>query len=177
VNGGQAEFEEFFRTHYRRLLMAVIILANGEVQEAEDALQSALISASRDWRSIKYPRAWICTAARHNLIKARRPHQHETPVALQEGAGEPGRVADQEIWEQQEWVTEILKPLTPPEREVMDLILDGLRPAEIAPLLGKTSEAVRQNLCAARKRLKKHLADTNDADLPQRHTGRRPDER
>lgn len=177
MNGGRPEFEEFFRANYRRLLMIVIFMANGQMQEAEDALQGALIAADRRWASINYPQAWICRVAYRNLLRAKRSEQRETPVSFEEGSGEPSPVTGQEIWEQQEWVTDILKLLTPTEREVMDLILDGSPPAEIGRLLGKTSDAVRQNLRAARRRLKEHLADPNDADLPQRHTGRRPDER
>jgi DNA-directed RNA polymerase specialized sigma24 family protein len=35
----------------------------------------------------------------------------------------------------------------------MELSIEGLTPAEIGEVLGKTSEAVRQNLLGARKRL------------------------
>jgi RNA polymerase sigma factor (sigma-70 family) len=177
MNGGRPEFERFFRANYRRLLLIVVVLANGQVPEAEDALQGALIAADRRWDSISYPQAWICRVAYHNLLRARQAQQRETPVSFEAGSGEPSPVTGQEIWEQQEWVTEILKLLSPAEREVMALILDGLPPAEIGRLLGKTSPAVRQNLRAARRRLKEHLADPNDAEFPQRRTGRRPDER
>ena len=54
-------------------------------------------------------------------------------------------------------------------------MVDTFTRQEIAQLLGKTEAAVRQNLCAARKRLARRLAEMDhaEADAP----GRRPDER
>jgi RNA polymerase sigma factor (sigma-70 family) len=157
MNGGQAEFEEFYRSHYPRLVKALIILAQGDVKRAEDAAQDAMTAAWRRWDSIDLPRAWVYKAAGRYLVKAERRSRREAPRPPDEGAGEPSCPAGQEIWAQQEWVSEVLKVLTPAEREVMDFILDGLRPADIALLLGKTPAAVRQNLSAARRRLRRYL--------------------
>ncbi len=60
---------------------------------------------------------------------------------------------------------ELLEQLPPAQREVMACIVDDLRPAEIAELLGKNPAAVRQNLSAARRRLRKYLAETNGAEI------------
>jgi DNA-directed RNA polymerase specialized sigma24 family protein len=45
------------------------------------------------------------------------------------------------------------------QRTVMALVIDGFEPTEIAERLGKTPEAVRQSLRAARTRLQHHLQE------------------
>jgi DNA-directed RNA polymerase specialized sigma24 family protein len=59
--------------------------------------------------------------------------------------------------EDEEWVVYMLSLLPPAQREVMELVTEGLDQAEIAAALGKTKEAVRQNLCYARARLSREL--------------------
>jgi RNA polymerase sigma factor (sigma-70 family) len=172
----QAEFETFFRSFYQRLLSAVIF-AGGELHEAEDALESAMIEAFVKWDSITYPQAYVRVAAIHNLIKEKERTRKEVPTLPDDDGAAPNHVTGQEIWEQEEWVISVLASLPPAQREILACMVDEFRPYEIALLLGRTPVAVRQNLCAARKRLKKYLAENNGAELPQRHTGRRPDER
>jgi DNA-directed RNA polymerase specialized sigma24 family protein len=71
------------------------------------------------------------------------------------------------VWEQQEWVTLLLKSLPPAQREVLACMVDMFVSREIAQLLGKTEAAVRQNLCAARKRLADCLAEIDVAEEEQ----------
>jgi RNA polymerase sigma-70 factor (ECF subfamily) len=61
------------------------------------------------------------------------------------------------LWEDGQWVIQLLESLPPKQAEVMVLVVDGLAPVDIAGLLGRTPEAVRQNLMEARKRLKRAL--------------------
>jgi DNA-directed RNA polymerase specialized sigma24 family protein len=61
------------------------------------------------------------------------------------------------IWEDKQWVTQVLASLSPAQREVMAFIVDDFTPGEVAALLGKTPAAVRQNMCAARHRLARGL--------------------
>jgi RNA polymerase sigma factor (sigma-70 family) len=80
---------------------------------------------------------------------------------------DPGLAA----WEQQEWMTLLLKALPPAQRKVLACMIDTFTLQEIAQLLGKTEAAIRQNLCAARKRLRSYLADTGgtaaDSTIPR----------
>jgi DNA-directed RNA polymerase specialized sigma24 family protein len=60
---------------------------------------------------------------------------------------------------------QLLNALPPAQREVMAFIIDEFEPVEIAALFGKTPAAVRQNLRAARQKLKsavkgEHAAET-----------------
>jgi DNA-directed RNA polymerase specialized sigma24 family protein len=49
--------------------------------------------------------------------------------------------------------------LPPKQAETMAFVIKGFTPIEIAELLGRTPEAVRQNLLEARKRLRQAIRD------------------
>jgi len=66
------------------------------------------------------------------------------------------------VWEQREWVRLLLKSLPPAQREVLACMASMFTQQETAQRLGKTEAAVRQNLHAARKRLRKYLAQIDD---------------
>lgn len=155
-------FEEFFRTAYKPLVGEVIIFAGGNLDEAQDAVSDAMTEMLRRWDEIKNPRAYAYRAAVSNLIKYKQrglPRIRERQI--ERGAVTPGQDlnSDPTVWEQQEWVTMLLKSLPRAQREVLACTFDMFTHREIAQLLGKTETAVRQNLCAARKRLADYLAD------------------
>jgi DNA-directed RNA polymerase specialized sigma24 family protein len=62
------------------------------------------------------------------------------------------------VWEDQEWVVQVLSSLPAGQRAVMALVVDGFTPAEIAVRLGRSPAAVRQCLMAARRRLRETVA-------------------
>lgn len=55
--------------------------------------------------------------------------------------------------ENNQWVADVLSDLSPGQRDVMQLLADGLSREEIAQALGKSAEVVRRHLCDARARL------------------------
>ena len=71
----------------------------------------------------------------------------------------PGSYVDDgpNVWEEWQWVKQMLSTLPPAQREVVELILAEMDASEIADLLGKTPAAIRQNLAHARKRLRANL--------------------
>jgi RNA polymerase sigma factor (sigma-70 family) len=152
-----AAFEQFFRGSYRSLLRELIYLG-GHPEEAEDALAAGMEAALKNWPRIESPRAYVRRAAFNHLIKGRQRGQRRIEDRMQErrtvdADPAPGQV----LWEQQEWVKELLEQLTPAQREVVACVFDALTPQEIGQLLGKSPEAVRQSLRAARKRLRNYL--------------------
>jgi RNA polymerase sigma factor (sigma-70 family) len=171
-------FEEFFRGTYQ-LLVRDVIFAGGNSYEAEDAVSAAMTEVLQHWDTIENPRGYARRAAIHNLIKSKERGQQRLldRLALR-GDVPPGHDVDPGlIWEQREWVTMLLKSLPPAQRVVLAYITDCFTPKEIAELLGKTEAAVRQNLCAARKKLASCLAQIDGADAVTKTIGRRHDER
>ena len=167
--GRESEFTELFSPVYQPLLRDVI-LAGATVPEAEDALQDTLTEVLRRWDEIENPVAWTRKAAITNMIKAKqrgpgrlRQRQIERRDYRPDGDEDPRLL----IWEQAEWIAQVLSSLPPAQREVLAFVIDEFEPVEIAHLLGKTEAAVRQNLCAARKTLKQRIADAAEhASLP-----------
>jgi RNA polymerase sigma-70 factor (ECF subfamily) len=162
-------FGEFFRDAYQPLVRDVIF-AGATPEEAEDAVAAAMVEVFRRWDAIASPSAYARRAAINKMIKGRQRGLSRISERLIErgdvaadGDLDPGLV----VWEQQEWVTLLLKSLPPAQREVLACVVDMFTPQEIAPLLGKTEAAVRQNLCAARRKLARRLGKpdaTNTAE-------------
>jgi len=148
-------FGEFFRDAYQPLVRDVIF-AGGDPHEAEDAVSAAMVEVLQRWGAIANPRAYARRTALNHMIKGRQRGPQRISARLiergdvpPEGDEDPGLL----VWEQQEWVTLLLKSLPEAQRQVLACLVDMFTPQEIAQLLGKTEVAVRQNLRAARKRL------------------------
>ena len=156
-----AAFEELFRSAYQPLLRDAIF-AGGNLHEAEDAVSAAMAEVFQRWSAIDNPRAYARRAVISILLKNRQRGQQRLRARLIE-LGEFPAEHDLDpglaVWEQQEWVLQLLESLPPAQREVPACIVDTLTRREIAQLLGKTEAAVRQNLHAARKSLMSHLAE------------------
>ena len=173
-------FEEFFRGRLISRCCGTSSSRAGTLHEAEDAVSAAMTEVLQRWDAIENPRAYTRRAAISNLIKNKQrglPRIRERliqrgDVPLEHDL-DPGLAA----WEQQEWVTLLLKALPPAQREVVACMVDMFTLQEIAQMLGKTEAAVRQNLCAARKRLRSYLAETDARTPGARHHGRGTDER
>lgn len=160
-------FGEFFRDAYQPLVRDVIF-AGATPEEAEDAVAAAMVEVLKRWDAIGNPRAYARRAALNKMIKSRQRGLDRISERLIE-RGDVTAAADLDpgllVWEQQEWVTLLLKSLPPAQREVLACMVDTFTPPEIARLLGKTEAAVRQNLCAARRKLARRLGRP-DATTP-----------
>lgn len=160
-------FEELFRDAYPALLRDAIF-AGGNAHEAEDAVSAALEEVFRRWDQIENPRAYARKATISILIKNKeRGQQRIRERIIQRGDYPAGRDTDPglTVWEEQEWVMQLLESLPPAQREVLACMVDMFPRKEIAELLGKTDAAVRQNLFAARKGLLSYLAATRSGQF------------
>lgn len=164
MSGDRAAVERFYRDSYP-ILVADLLWLGVHRGEVDDAISAGVLAALNHWDTIESPRAYVRAAAFNHVVRDRQRGQWRIVARLVErgmvrfGAGPE---TEQVIWEQEEWVKEVLASLPPAQREVMACVVDALRPHEIAELLGKNPAAVRQNLRAARERLKQYLAETND---------------
>ena len=146
------QIEDFFRRYWAGLVRS-LLREGADRWEAQDAVAEAIREALRRWSELTHPVAWVRTAARSHWLKQRRGagHGDEVLVADVSELG-PGR-ADPELdaYELQEWFAGVLAQLPPARREALELSVQGLTPAEIARLVGKTPEAVRTALKLGRK--------------------------
>jgi len=161
-------FESLFRDAYQGLLRDAIF-AGGNPHEAEDAVSAALEEVLRRWDRIENPRAYARKATISNLIKNKQRGQRRIrDRMIQRGDYQPEQDLDPAltVWEEQEWVMQLLESLPAAQREVLACMVDMFPRKEIAQLLGKTDTAVRQNLCAARKSLVSYLAAAGTGSGP-----------
>lgn len=168
-------FEDFFRDAWRELVRHAMIVGATK-DEAEDAASQAMLEMLRKWPVQPRPLAYARRAVISNYIKARaRGNQRIVQrlierghVSRHEGAEDSRLTAS----EDSEWATDVLSLLPPAQREVMECIVHGHGCDETPAVLGKSSEAVRRNLCDARARLRQLLHPDGQLKQPGRTTAR-----
>lgn len=156
----EAEFADFFRDEWPRVIRTLMMLG-ATAPEAEDATQAVFLDIYKRWKNVTYPSAYVKRAAIHQFIKMRSRSQQRIlhRLVAQETPSEIDATADRDltVWEDQQWVEQVLDSLTPTQREVMAFIMDGLSSKEIAETMSKSEGNVRQHLSLARERLRKSV--------------------
>lgn len=180
-----APFEDFYRRDYR-LLLKMALAVGALWDQAQEIVDQTMEDILRQWNEIRHPRAYARRAVLSHVAKQKKREQERLSRTLRGGHLVQESCQDQEltVWEDEEWVNQVLKPLSPAQREVMEYVVAGLTPSEISELLGKTPEAVRKNLQLARQHLKRRLGpdgtprqdDFQEYTEPRPRSGRRSDE-
>lgn len=164
----QADFEKFWSDHYQEFVW-VLMSAHATLEDARDAVQGVIVRMldKGAWPRLTNPRAWVREAVLHAYLDQRRGRQREGRTS-QRLSRVVECVADDglNVWEDRQWVEQMLRTLPPTQRRVMEMLLDDLSISEIAELLGKTRDTVRQNLAHARKRLRANLGQDYKIDPP-----------
>lgn len=157
----------------------------GNVPDAEDAMQDALLQTYRRAKLIREPgafRTWLYRTVKNACLMSRRPHAHE-PVhmlALDDdasaiAAAEPTPEDLASAAADRRQIVEALRALPRHYRVVVFLRdLEGLSTAEVARVVGTSEDNVKQRLRRARARLKAHLQSTGAVQRPTPVRGRRP---
>jgi RNA polymerase sigma factor (sigma-70 family) len=165
------EFADFFRSAYRKLIASVMYLGATK-DEAEDAVAASMAEVLRRWEEISDPPAYARTAARSNFIKEKtRPARLISRLIEQGELVSEYQDARLTIWEDSQWVKELLDSLPPAQRDAMYGFMAEYSHSEVARLLGKDPAAVRQSYLAARRRLRRALDE-----YPVQQSVRRPPE-
>jgi RNA polymerase sigma factor (sigma-70 family) len=145
LSGERQAFGELWDRHHRRVF-GYGYRCLGHPQRAEDVTAEAFRRALASLRTYRGPgfRSWLFAIA-HNVmideIRVSRPLVSLDTLAERRAANEgQGDRAIERI--ERDVVTDLLPRLAAGEREVIELRLAGLGPAEIALVLGKTRPAV-----------------------------------
>jgi RNA polymerase sigma factor (sigma-70 family) len=144
------QLEAFYITEYPKLVKALVIFG-GTVEESEDAAQRAMADftqRSRAGQAPAHPAAYVRRAAINFFVKERQRDRERWPRQLRGGHLVIEAHCDDQLtaWEDAEYVERLLECLTPTQREVIKLVMDGWSTREIAEKLGKSTENVRQHL-------------------------------
>jgi DNA-binding NarL/FixJ family response regulator len=142
-------FVEFFQEHYRTLVRAAMY-AGATGMEADEATQTTMGELLSRWANLD-DRGQDRLRVRQMRRTPAGPPARDTPALT--------------LWEDREWVLQLLASLPPEQGKVMAFVVDGFKPAEIADLLGRSSDAVRQSLREARIRLRRALESEQAAGL------------
>jgi RNA polymerase sigma factor (sigma-70 family) len=154
------QLEAFYTAHYLRLVK-FLVLMGATVEEAEDAVQKAMLDfTKRSWtaKGPEYPVAYVQRAAARFFIKERLRERERQSRELQGGHLVTEAQLDDRLtnWEDDQYIERLLECLTPVQRNVIKLVMDGTPTHEIAEKLGKSDETIRQHLKNGRDRLKLH---------------------
>jgi RNA polymerase sigma-70 factor (ECF subfamily) len=157
VEGADVEFDEFYVASSRRLLPA-LVLATGNLHDAQDCLQEAFVRAAARWRTVRStasPEAWVRRVAlnlatdghRRRTVRRRLASQLIPPIAA-EG---PNEVAVD--------VVRAVSELPAHERQavILHYLLD-MSVADVARELNRSENTIKTQLSRARARLGELLA-------------------
>jgi RNA polymerase sigma-70 factor (ECF subfamily) len=166
-------FERFFRENYRTLLKQARYAGAG-MHDADDAVAATMADLYANWDRVDEPLAWARRAVVRYFVKNKtRSLDRVRARQVQNNTGVPvgGDDANLTSWEDWQWIKQLLLDLlTPEQREVMSLVVDGFTPSEIADMIGSTPAAVRQRLSLARRPLarawRQHQAAESDTGSP-----------
>ncbi|QKV80392.1 RNA polymerase sigma factor [Amycolatopsis sp. Hca4] len=152
-------FDDFFRAEYRKLAKALMVMEGASAADADDCVAHAMEKLFERWNlpvsdpgRVRHPRAYALKTARR-WLKDERCRLRS--VALDEdGATLPTDKSALTASEDRQFVASILACLPSAQRQVMYLITEGYTPAEIAEVLHKKANNVRQVVHLVKKRLR-----------------------
>lgn len=145
---------DFFRAKYEPMVQALMGRHQASRADAEDCVAHAMVKLAERWDHVRDPRAYAMTIARRQLIDENKRRRLQA-VSLVDV--EPALAADDPAltsWESGEVVANVLECLSEPQRRVVHLITQDHTSTEIAEMLGKKSNHVRQNTHQAKELLR-----------------------
>lgn len=172
------DFEGFVVARQPSLPRLAFLLC-GDIQLAEDVVQTALASAYRHWGRVvradqpeAYVRRIVVTT---HLERGRRRRFRETPYGLEpSGPREAMPAGDVHVVERDELVT-ALRALPPAQRATLVLrFYEDLDDHAIADCLGVSASTVRSNMARGLASLRRLLPSATTDDTDDCETGSRP---
>ena len=163
----RADLEAFWKHHYRYFLM-VLMAIGATVDDAYDTVQDVIVDMlEKDtWsRLTRNPKAWVRKAVLHTYYdqQKRRRREREIERHCRRRLGATSMTARTSGRTGSGW-RRCSARCRRPSATVFELVLAELDAREIADLLGKTPDTIRQNLAHARKRLRANLGEDYQID-------------
>ncbi len=146
-----------YKAEYQKLVK-ILVLLDARIDEAEDAVQKAMTyfaQCSMAGKAVDNPPAYVRKAAMRYFLKDRERNRQRMPRELQGGHLFIEKYLDEQLtaWEDETYVQHLLGTLTPAQREVFKLVVEGMSTPDIAEHLRKTHANVRQLRKQSRDRL------------------------
>lgn len=162
-----ADFEAFWNHHYRCYL-TTLMAVGATMEDACDTINDVIVDMLKKdaWcRLTINPEAWVRKAVLHTYYDHQKRQRRKREIERHWTLTPESYVDDgPNAWEDWQWVEQMLSTLPPTQRTIIELIIAESDAREIANLLGKTPDAIRQNLAHARKRLRANLGKDYQID-------------
>jgi RNA polymerase sigma factor (sigma-70 family) len=162
-----ADFEAFWNHHYRCYL-TVLMAVGATMEDACDTINDVIVDMLKKdaWGRLTInPEAWVRKAVLHTYYDQQKRQRRKREIERHWTLTPESYVDDgPNAWEDWQWVEQMLSTLPPTQRTIIELIIAESDAREIASLLGKTPDAIRQNLAHARKRLRANLGKDYQID-------------
>lgn len=149
-------FDDFFLAEYHSMVKALMVMERAGEAEADDCVAAAMEKLLDRWhlpepdpRYVRRPRRYVLTVA-SNCFRRERQRTRTVPLEHEPAADEPAMT----VRESRQVVAELLTCLPAGQRRVIYLICEGYKQTEIAEILGKKPNNVRQLAWQARKQLR-----------------------
>lgn len=162
--GNEESFSRLVK-HFTPALMSMISPLSVPPTEKEDLMQEGLIGLYKAVRLFDPALSSFATFARvcmrSSLADVMRKYRHvaplgETDLLVEDLPADPAlspeRILMEKI-ERQEWMQKVDRALSPMERRVFGLSLQGKKAAEIAKVLGKDKKSVENTLYRLRRKI------------------------
>ena len=163
----RADFGAFWDHHYRYYL-TVLMAIGATMEDAHDTISDVIVDMLKKntWgRLTANPKAWVRKAVLHTYYDQQKRQRREREIERHLPVTPESYVDDRpNVREDWQWVEQMLSRLPPTQRTIIELIIAESDAREIADLLGKTPDAVRQNVAHARKRLRANLGKDYQID-------------
>ncbi len=156
------ELEAFFAAEYPKLVKILGVIFEAKIDEAENAAQKAMEDLARRSKAgqapSRNPAAYVQRAAIRYFVKERQRDRKRLPREIKGGHLTLPVYLDDglTVCEDEQWVEHVLESLTPAQRDVIKLVMEGASNHEIAEELGKSDVTIRQLRKTGRDRLLEH---------------------
>jgi RNA polymerase sigma-70 factor (ECF subfamily) len=162
ATGDRAAFARLVDAYYSDTMRVAFVVAGGDREMAEDAVQSAWSIAWQKLRSLRDPRrlkSWLLHVTANEARQASRRNRRHPVVEIEVAEIAPTG-PDLDLLVGGLDLRRALAHLSPGDRSLLALrYVAGLDSTEIAALTGKSASTVRSHLAVLLTRLRKELSD------------------